>query len=223
MRLVIAFLIGCAATVAQMPDVKGDWVLTIVRFGEPDYTRLKLESNNGHYTGKIWGGVQLDGVAKGSSLEFQCSYEDEYKQRKACGSLSVSASQDEMKGQGKIFDEPATISAKRDVPPNGRPRTHQFTPTRFHRLFSGNIEPALQINPHDTVETKSVDAGGVDEKGEHCSMGGNPLTGPFYIEGAVPGDTLVVHLNRVRLNRDTAGIYNDTVVGSTVDPTISAI
>ena len=71
MRFVIAFLICCAASVAQMPDVKGDWVLTIVRFGEPDYTRLKLESNNGHYTGKIWGGVQLDGVAKGRSLEFQ--------------------------------------------------------------------------------------------------------------------------------------------------------
>lgn len=218
MRFVIAFLICCAATVAQMPDVKGDWVLTIVRFGEPDYTRLKLESNNGHYTGKIWGRAQLDGVGKGSSLEFQCSYEDEDKQRKACGSLSVSASQDEMKGQGKMFDEPVTISAKRDMPQNGTPRTHQFTPTRFHRLFSGNIEPALHINPDDTVQTKSVDAGGVDEKGEHRSMGGNPLTGPFYIEGAVPGDTLVVHLNRVRLNRDTAGIFNDTVVGSTVDP-----
>jgi amidase len=38
------------------------------------------------------------------------------------------------------------------------------------------------------------------------------------IEGAVPGDTLLVHLNRVRLNRDSAGIYNDTLVGSTVDP-----
>ena len=64
MRFVIAFLICCAASVAQMPDVKGDWVLTIVRFGEPDYTRLMLESNNGHYTGKIWGSVQLDGVSK---------------------------------------------------------------------------------------------------------------------------------------------------------------
>jgi amidase len=63
-----------------------------------------------------------------------------------------------------------------------------------------------------------VDAGGVDEKGEHRSQGGNPLTGPFYVEGAVPGDTLVVHLNRIRLNRNTAGIYNDTVVGSAVDP-----
>jgi acetamidase/formamidase len=179
---------------------------------------LKLESKNGHYIGKIWRDVQLDGVAKGNSIEFQCSYEDDDKQRKSCGSLSVSPAENEMHGQGKMFDGPVTFSAKRDIPHNGTPRTHQFTPTQFHRQFSGNIEPALHINPGDTVQTKCVDAGGVDEKGEHRSLGGNPLTGPFYIEGAVPGDTLVVNLNRVRLNRDTAGIYNDTVVGSAVDP-----
>ena len=34
--------------------------------------------------------------------------------------------------------------------------------------------------------------------------GGNPETGPFYIETAAPGDTLVVHLTRVHLNRDWA-------------------
>jgi amidase len=218
MRFTMAFLICCGVSVAQTADVKGDWVVTVVRFGEPDYTRLNLESKNGHYIGKIWGDVQLDGVVKANAIEFQCSYEDQDKQRKACGSLSVSASENEMKGQGKMFDEPVSFSAKRDIPEKGTPRTHQFTPTQFHRLFSGNIEPALHINPGDTVQTKSVDAGGVDEKGEHRSLGGNPLTGPFYIEGAVPGDTLVVHLNRIRLNRDTAGIYNDTVVGSAVDP-----
>jgi acetamidase/formamidase len=39
-------------------------------------------------------------------------------------------------------------------------------------------------------------------------MPGNPLTGPFYVEGAMPGDTLVVHLERVALNRDTAKMYS---------------
>jgi amidase len=217
MRFAIAFLMYCVS-VAQTTDVKGDWVVNIVRFGEPDYTRLNLESKNGHYIGKIWGDVQLDGVLKGSAVEFQCTYKEEDKQEKSCGSLSVSASGNEMQGQGKLFDEPASFSAKRDTPWNGTPRTHQFTPSHFYRQFSGATEPALHINPSDTVQTKCVDAGGVDEKGEHRSQGGNPLTGPFYVEGAVPGDTLVVHLNRVRLNRDTAGIYNDMVVGSAVDP-----
>ena len=30
----------------------------------------------------------------------------------------------------------------------------------------------------------------------------NPLTGPFFVEGAEPGDALVVRLKKVRLNRD---------------------
>ena len=41
--------------------------------------------------------------------------------------------------------------------------------------------------------------------------GGNPETGPFYITGAMPGDTLVVHINRLRLNRDWAGSDDDLV------------
>lgn len=32
----------------------------------------------------------------------------------------------------------------------------------------------------------------------------NPPTGPFYVEGALPGDTLVVRLNKVRANKKTA-------------------
>jgi acetamidase/formamidase len=43
------------------------------------------------------------------------------------------------------------------------------------------------------------------------------LTGPFYVEGAVPGDTLVVHFNRIRLNRDTA-ISSVPIVGSALNP-----
>lgn len=42
------------------------------------------------------------------------------------------------------------------------------------------------------------DAGGTDENSVRHSLGGNPLTGPFFIEGAIPGDTLVIKLNRVR-------------------------
>ncbi|HXW15651.1 MAG TPA: acetamidase/formamidase family protein, partial [Terriglobia bacterium] len=37
-------------------------------------------------------------------------------------------------------------------------------------------------------------------------------------EGAWPGDTLVVKLKRVRLNRDTAGTYSNSVVLSALDP-----
>ena len=35
-----------------------------------------------------------------------------------------------------------------------------------------------------------------------CRRASNPLTGPFYIEGAEAGDALVVKLRKVRLNRN---------------------
>ncbi len=56
------------------------------------------------------------------------------------------------------------------------------------------------------MRTTTVDANGQDERSEWGSMPGNPQTGPFYVEGAMPGDTLVVHLTRVRVNRPRAGM-----------------
>jgi acetamidase/formamidase len=54
----------------------------------------------------------------------------------------------------------------------------------------------------DIVATKTLDAGGQDEKGARPSTPGNPLTGPFYVEGAAPGDALVVRILRLRMNRN---------------------
>ncbi len=54
----------------------------------------------------------------------------------------------------------------------------------------------------DTIHMTTVDAGGTDEKGMKRVLGGNPQTGPFFVETAGPGDTLVVHLTHLRLNRD---------------------
>ena len=105
-------------------------------------------------------------------------------------------------------------------PPNA-PREHVFEPKEFHRVFSGAIPPVLHIYPGDTVKTWSVDAGGVDAKGVRRSLGGNPQTGPFYIEGALPGDTLVVKLKRIRLNRDTA-ISTGSIAANAITPDYAA-
>ena len=48
-------------------------------------------------------------------------------------------------------------------------------------------------------------------------MGGNPETGPFFVEGAMPGDTLAIKFHRIRLNRDSAG-SGDRIVPSAVQP-----
>src|SRR5207248_5533791 len=50
-----------------------------------------------------------------------------------------------------------------------------------------------------------------DERGVTRVLGGNPETGPFYVETALPGDVLAIHLTRVRLNRDWA-ISDDGIV-----------
>lgn len=78
--------------------------------------------------------------------------------------------------------------------------THHFEPTVYH-VAIGAHEPVLHIDSGDTVVTTTVDAGGVDAAGEQVTEGGNPQTGPFYINDAAQGDTLAVHFNRLVPNR----------------------
>jgi amidase len=107
----------------------------------------------------------------------------------------------------------ATIVPQR---PTGPPKRHEFTPTAFHRQFSAANKPVLTVAPGDTIHTTTVDAGGTDEKGVTRVLGGNPETGPFFIEGATPGDILAVHFTRLRLNRDWA-VSDDAIVGRGLD------
>lgn len=93
-------------------------------------------------------------------------------------------------------------SASRAVP-SAAPRTHQFLPTTYYTTYSFAHPPALRIRPGDRVVTKTIDAAGVDWNGKTVSPGGNPQTGPFYIEGAEPDDMLVVTLEKIQPNRAT--------------------
>ena len=52
--------------------------------------------------------------------------------------------------------------------------------------------------------TKTIDAAGVDWNGKSVGTGPNPQTGPFFIEGAEPGDTLVVTFEKIETNRAMA-------------------
>lgn len=94
--------------------------------------------------------------------------------------------------------------------------THQFTPTRYYTTI-GSHEPALRIADGDTVVTSTVDAGGRDANGELVTHGGNPQTGPFFVEGAEPGDTLVVTLDRLTPNR-SIGYTASVVAANVLDP-----
>jgi acetamidase/formamidase len=84
------------------------------------------------------------------------------------------------------------------------PATHQFVPERFYNTFSFAHPPALRIKPGDRVVTKTIDAGGTDWNGRSVAPGPNPQTGPFFVEGAEPGDLLVVTFDKIAVNRDDA-------------------
>ena len=68
------------------------------------------------------------------------------------------------------------------------------------------VPPVATLKPGDTLETRTADCfGGVIRKpGDTLALvkGDNPLTGPFAIAGAEPGDTLVVRILNLTVDSD---------------------
>jgi amidase len=196
--------------------VAGDWLLTEDVYGSPLHQRLTLKVEGAVLSGTL-GRRTVDGTVSGNTIRFTLKSDDSVDE------FSGTVSSDGMAGtlvsteKGAPHPFETSWTAQR-VPArrSGPPQHHEFVPTTFHRQFSASIPPALRIWPGDAVHTTTVDAGGTDEHGVTRVLGGNPETGPFYVETAVPGDVLVVHLNRVRLNRDWA-ISDDGIVGRALD------
>ncbi|MGH9672086.1 MAG: acetamidase/formamidase family protein [Bryobacteraceae bacterium] len=81
--------------------------------------------------------------------------------------------------------------------------THKITATQYYNAFSRFYPVLAKIKPGDTVVTKTIDAWGADENLQRRADPPNPLTGPFFIEGAEAGDALVIHFRRIRMNRNS--------------------
>ncbi|MGA7240292.1 MAG: acetamidase/formamidase family protein [Bryobacteraceae bacterium] len=199
MKLFVCLLAAAVLLLGAPADIAGSWILHLVSLGEETSpARVELIVNGSKVTGTL-NELKLEGTWQDGVLKVRATRPNGEEFAVLEGRLSGA----ELRGtaQGKDL---AWVA--RRVPPasSAPPQTRTFEPTEFHRYFSGTIAPALHINPGDTVRTTTVDAGGRDSKGERRSNGGNPETGPFYVEGAMPGDTLVVKLNRIRLNRDSA-------------------
>lgn len=94
--------------------------------------------------------------------------------------------------------------------------THHFQPTQYYSTI-GSHDAALRIADGDTVVTPTLDAHGLDADTVQQATGGNPMSGPFYVEGAEPGDTLAVHIDRLTPSRDT-GWTRTTVADNVLDP-----
>jgi amidase len=94
--------------------------------------------------------------------------------------------------------------------------TDHFQPDHYFTTI-GSHEPVLRIEPGDGVATTTVDASGRDASGNRVSPGGNPMTGPFFITGAEPGDMLAMHLERITPNR-AQGWSSWSLASNVVDP-----
>ena len=83
-----------------------------------------------------------------------------------------------------------------------------FLPSKFYNAYDATTTPVLRISAGDTVSTESLDAMGVDKDSVKRGERGNPLTGPFYIEGASPGDLIAIEIVSLSLNRIFATTLN---------------
>jgi amidase len=213
MRFCIGLLLFSGAVLAQTSPA-GKWISILKFFDEPNYGRLQLELNGTKLTGKL-GNDAFDGTFQNGQIEGTVK-----PNPSTTIQLHGTVLNGRIEGTGRVVEQKIDLkweATREPAKTNTAATTHNFEPTRFHQFFSDAIEPALHINPGDTVKTWSVDAGGTDPKGVRRTSGGNPLTGPFYVKGAIPGDTLVVHFNRIRLNRDSA-ISSPLIVNGALNP-----
>jgi len=209
-KLILAL---CLPLLASAADLTGRWNLRLTRFGEQFANGfLVLKTDGAKVTGSF-DRIQFEGSIDGDRVSLTATPPDG-KSVKLDGRIAG----DEMSGTAKGPDDEFEWKASRVVDtPKAALRTHVFEPAAYHRVFSGAIPPVLRINPGDTIQTTTVDAGGRDAKGVRRSNGGNPETGPFFIEGAMPGDTLAIKFHRIRLNRDSAS-SGDRIVYSALQP-----
>ncbi|HEX8882671.1 MAG TPA: acetamidase/formamidase family protein, partial [Candidatus Acidoferrum sp.] len=198
---------------ASKAGVSGRWIVNADFYGTALFYQMHLKEETGKLIGDFAGDT-LEGTVTGNTIHFVAK--DEQGGTEECtatvkdgtlsGTIVFTDAGDPAHPSTHAFT--ASIAPQRRV---GVPQRHEFTPTTFYRQFSAANKPVLTVSPGDTVHTTTVDAGGTDEKGMTRVLGGNPETGPFFVETAMPGDTLVVRLTRVRLNRDWA-ISDDGIV-----------
>jgi amidase len=78
-------------------------------------------------------------------------------------------------------------------------RVVRYEPTEASlKYVFGVAKPVATLKPGDILDTRTFDCFGnaIQKPGDTLAKvkGDNPLTGPFYVEGAEPGDTLAVKI-----------------------------
>ena len=170
--LVLFFLSPNVSVLAQSTatsrdqSLSGEWQLKTKAFTIPSTERLLLTVSGKEITGSLYRDsekIPVNGTVDGDSirLEFKSgTQQNVYVGRVSDGMLSgtyTTIGKDE-----KFTGDWSARPAATDKPAS--PRTLDFNPSEFHRVLSADAAPVLRIWSGDTVRTKSVDAGGQDEK-----------------------------------------------------------
>jgi amidase len=215
----LALLAVSLSRQAQAATVDGEWIVSSTLYGIPLGEKLTLKTEGEKVTGTL-DQDKLTGTLTGSKLTLKVT-DDQGGTTDFSGTVGKDAiTGDVVRNDPDDPRNPIRSSfTARPMPrrPAGSPRRYDFKPTVYYRQFSAETKPVLRIWPGDTVHTTTVDATGVDELGVARVLGGNPQTGPFFVETAMPGDLLAVHFDRVRLNRDWA-ISDDLLVSRVLAP-----
>src|SRR5271169_4906339 len=97
---------------------------------------------------------------------------------------------------------------------------HVFHPRVFFNAI-GLGDPVHALDDGDTIVTETIDAWGFDSRGEQVATRPNPVTGPFFVRGAEPGDTLEVRIDRMTPSRATGWTFAP-LASNVVDPSVSS-
>lgn len=88
----------------------------------------------------------------------------------------------------------------------GRVVRYPMKPSELKYTYAASYPPVAHLRSGDILETNTADCFGnaIRKPGDTLSMskGDNPLTGPFYIDGAEPGDTLAVKILNLEVDGD---------------------
>jgi amidase len=217
--LTFLFLVSGAGVAAAAPDYSGTWEIGVREFGGTNYYlpmqdgRLTLEASGDSYKGRF-NQITFSGNLQKDGLHLSCN-----EQGRDCGQLMLQLSGNQLSGKGDLIASspiitiPVTLEGKRPAAKPAAAASHDYDPQVFTNFYSPLLKPVMRLFPGDTVKTRTLDSRGHDRDGKPRAPRGNPLIGPFYVEGAMPGDTLVVHLDRVRTNRDAA--YQTNLIANT--------
>jgi acetamidase/formamidase len=213
-RALLFVAITAIAHTASAADFSGEWVGQITGPFDSQYTaqynHVMLKTTGGKVSG-TWGTYSVTGTILGKKIDLLLADAD----GAPAGELAGDAVGNAFDGKGTVVParraggmgmtqppQDVTWKLTRPAAPPATPQIYNYEPKYYYGIYSAAEPPALHIFPGDTITTRTMDAARDAAIPRHGN-GGDVNVGPFYVEGALPGDTLVVHIVKLRTNKPT--------------------